>query len=142
MFPSGNVFTKHSFAKNPMTLPPIKNFPIVLLIPLLMVLLVIYGTYTRNRKLKNLLDKKMYREVLSNFSVLKARIKIFLCLVVPCIYSLLLIGDRKGNVLMLSINSSRYLMKLLIIILLVEQLISTRKREVKKYSSNKNTRFS
>jgi hypothetical protein len=85
----------------------------------------------------------MYGKILSNFSAINFGVKALLCAIASHIYSLLLVGDKRINMLTLKISTSRNLTKLLIVMLIVEQLISTRRhdRKEKHYPNEKNPTF-
>ncbi|MDR2603680.1 MAG: hypothetical protein LBC11_03970 [Puniceicoccales bacterium] len=115
----------------------IKVFLAILMAPFCVALLFVYGIRNGNRKLKILFDEKMYGRVLSNFNGINFRIKTLLCVIIACVYSFLLVGDRKIGNFMLKISTSRDLTKFLIILLIVEQLISTRKHAKNHYTDRK-----
>ncbi|MDR1173647.1 MAG: hypothetical protein LBK24_02535, partial [Puniceicoccales bacterium] len=71
----------------------IKVFLVIAMAPFCVALLFIYGIGRRNKKLKILSDEKMFGKVLSNFNGINFGIKTLLCVVISCIYSLLLVGD-------------------------------------------------
>ncbi|MDR1891176.1 MAG: hypothetical protein LBQ23_03300 [Puniceicoccales bacterium] len=110
-----------------MTFVDVKILLVALMTPFLVALLFVYGIHNRNKKLRMLSDEKMYGKILSNFSAINFRVKTLLCVVISFAYSLLMIGDKKMSNFMLKISTSRNLMKFLIVALIVEQLISTRK---------------
>jgi hypothetical protein len=112
----------------------IKVFLVVLIAPILVMLLFVYGLCKRNGKLKALSDEKMVSRILSNFNISNFKIKILLCMFISYTYSLLLAGDRKTGNFMFKISTSRDLTKFLIILLIVEQLIATRGHAKKHYS--------
>ncbi|MDR2776883.1 MAG: hypothetical protein LBB17_02475 [Puniceicoccales bacterium] len=120
-----------------MVFADIKVFLAALMAPFCVALLFIYSLYHRNKKLKILSDEKMQGKILSNFSGVNFKIKVLLCVVISCIYSLLLVGDRKTGNFMLKISTSRDLTKFLIILLIVEQLVSARKHAKNHYVDKK-----
>ncbi|MDR1528353.1 MAG: hypothetical protein LBS22_02090 [Puniceicoccales bacterium] len=105
----------------------IKVFLVLSVAPFCVALLFVYGIGRRNKKLKILSNEKMHGRILSNFNAINFKIKTLLCVVISCIYSLLLVGDGKIGNFMLKISTSRDLAKFLIILLIVEQFVSTRK---------------
>ncbi|MDR2432592.1 MAG: hypothetical protein LBD34_02450 [Puniceicoccales bacterium] len=117
----------------------IKVLLVSLMAPFCVALLFIYGIRNGKRKLKILSDEKTCGRILSNFNGINFRIKTLLCVVIACVYSFLLMGDRKIGNLMLKISTSRNLTKLLIILLIVEQLISTRKHDRNHYTNGKSS---
>ncbi|MDR0693305.1 MAG: hypothetical protein LBF49_01900 [Puniceicoccales bacterium] len=115
----------------------IKVFLIVLTAPFCVALLFVHGIRNGNKKLKILSDEKMRGRILSNFNGINFRIKTLLCVVIACVYSLLLVGDRKMGSFVLKISTSRGLTKFLIILLIFEQLVSTRKHARNHYTDGK-----
>ncbi|MDR1457564.1 MAG: hypothetical protein LBI47_01800 [Puniceicoccales bacterium] len=117
----------------------IKVFLVVLMAPFCVALLFVYGIRNGNKKLKILSDEKMYGRILSNFNGINFKIKTLLCVAIACVYSLLLVGvgGKKIGNFMLKISTGRNLTKFLIILLIVEQLISTRKHASNHYTDGK-----
>ncbi|MDR0742406.1 MAG: hypothetical protein LBE98_03010 [Puniceicoccales bacterium] len=115
----------------------IKVFLVIVMVPFCVGLLFAYSLFHRNKKLKVLSDENMHGKILSNFNGVNFRIKILLCVVISCVYSFLLVGDRKIGNFMLKISTGRNLTKFLIILLIVEQLVSTRKHAKSHYVDRK-----
>ncbi|MDR2628526.1 MAG: hypothetical protein LBC30_00815 [Puniceicoccales bacterium] len=120
-----------------MVFADIKVLLVALMVPFCVALLFVYSLYHRDKKLKILSDEKMHDKILSNFNGVNFKIKVLLCMVISCIYSLLLVGDRKTGNFMLKISTNRDLIKFLIILLIVEQLVSTRKHAKNQYADRK-----
>jgi hypothetical protein len=105
---------------------------VTLLVSLFVISMSAYGIYKRNKQLKVLSDEKMSREVLRNFSVWKFRIKMLLCGIIPLMYVLILWGIMGENNFMREVGLNRNLTKVLMLILVIEQLIPLRKCHISK----------
>jgi hypothetical protein len=109
-----------------------KNFVLLAPVASLFVLaILLLSTYNRRKMLGILADKAMGPHVLSNFSAIKYRIKVFICVLVPAIHALILARIRIFDGSSKKIDANQHLLTFLIVLLVVEQLLHTRRKSVK-----------
>jgi Na+-transporting NADH:ubiquinone oxidoreductase subunit NqrD len=104
-----------------MVLAPITSF--------LVLGMLLWSARGRKKRLKILADEAMWPNVLSNFSGMKYKLKAIICVLIPAIHALILARVRAFDGPLKGIDAGRHLPAVLIALLVVEQLLGTRRRK-------------